>query len=67
MDEIIKLVVKKTGISEEQARQAVKTVVDFIKDKLPGPLGDQIDNALKGGNPQDLFSNLGGLLGDKKQ
>ena len=35
MDELIKQVVQKAGVSEDQAKQAVETVLDFLKDKLP--------------------------------
>lgn len=39
MDQIVKLVTEKTGISETQAKMAVETVTNFLKDKLPGGLG----------------------------
>ena len=60
MDELIELVVKKTGISEAQARQAVEVVVEFIKDKLPDPIAGHVDSVLEGGG---LSGALGGLLG----
>lgn len=68
MDELIKQVVSKTGISEDQARTAVTTVLGFVKDKLPAPIASQIDNALTGegsgvgGSLGDLASKAGGLL-----
>ena len=61
MDELIKLVTSKAGISEAQAKKAVETVLGFLKDKLPGPLAGQIDSLLKG-NVSDLTGSLGGLL-----
>ena len=61
MDELIKLVTSKAGISEAQAKKAVETVLGFLKDKLPGPLAGQIDGLLKG-NVSDLTSSLGGLF-----
>jgi uncharacterized protein (DUF2267 family) len=61
MDELIKLVTTKAGISEAQAKKAVETVLGFLKDKLPGPLADQIDGLLKG-NVGDVTKGLGGLL-----
>ena len=66
MDELIKQVTAKTGISEDQARTAVTTVIGFLKDKLPAPIAGQIDNALSGeggGTLGDLASKAGGLLG----
>lgn len=61
MDELIKLVTSKAGISEAQAKQAVETVLGFLKDKLPAPLAGQVDALLKG-NVGDLTSGLGGLF-----
>jgi hypothetical protein len=63
MDELVKLVAQKVGISEDQARQAVTQVVAFLKQKLPAPIAGQIDSVL-GGNAPDL-SALGGLFGKK--
>jgi hypothetical protein len=62
MDELIKLITKKTGISEDQARQAVNMVVDFLKKKLPAPIAGQIDGILSGGGMPDLSKGLGGFL-----
>ena len=65
MDELIKQVVSRTGISEDQARTAVTTVLGFVKDKLPAPIASQIDNAITGeggGTLGDLASKAGGLL-----
>ena len=69
MDELIKQVAAKTGITEEQARTAVTTVLGFVKDRLPAPIAGQIDNAVTGegggigGSLGDLASKAGGLLG----
>ena len=65
MDEIIKEVVKKTGISEEQARGAVTTVINFLKGKLPAPIAGQIDSVLGGSGAGDALKGLGGLFGKK--
>jgi hypothetical protein len=63
MEEIVKLVVQKTGISENQARTAVTTVVNFLKQKLPAPIAGQIDGVLSGSGVSDALKGLGGLLG----
>ena len=60
MEELVKLVSKKTGISEELAEKAVKVVLDYLKDKLPDPIASQLDAVLEGGG---LTHMLGGLLG----
>ena len=68
MDELIKRITEKTGISEEQARSAVNTVSGFLKEKLPSPIAGQVDNVLSGaGGMSDKFgdaaSKLGGMFG----
>lgn len=67
MDELIKTVSKKVGISEAQAKQAVNVVADYLKKNLPKPIADQIDAALKGevGDLGDIAGSLGGLFGKK--
>ena len=72
MDELIKQVTSKTGISEDQARTAINTVTGFLKDKLPAPIGGQIDNLLSGAGSVgggvgdavgDIASKVGGMFG----
>jgi hypothetical protein len=65
MEEIVKLVSQKAGISEAQAKTAVETVANFIKQKLLQPVAGQIDTVLAGGKPGDITKGLGGLLGKK--
>ena len=61
MDELVKQVQQRTGLSEEQARQAVETVISLLKQRLPAPIAGQIDSVLAGG--QNPLGGLGGLLG----
>ena len=56
MEELIKLVTEKTGISPEQAKSAIETIGGFLKDKLPGGIGEQVTNFLEG-------KETGGLAG----
>jgi len=67
MDELVKLVSQKVGISEEQAQQAVTVVIGFLKDNLPAPIAAQVEAALKGdlSGLGDLASGLGELFGKK--
>lgn len=69
MDELVKLVSQKTGLSEEMAKMAADVVVGFLKDKLPAPIAGQIDGVLSGagmgGDLEDLAKGLGGMLGKK--
>jgi len=63
MDELVKQITAKTGISEDQARQAIGVVVDFLKQHLPAPIAAQVDGVLKGGGLPDVSKGLGGLFG----
>ena len=69
LDELIKQVSEKTGLSEEMAQKAVDTVISYLKDMLPDPIAGQIDGLLGGGGvPQGLgglAEGLGGLFGKK--
>lgn len=49
MDELINLVVQKTGISQEDARKAVEVIVNTLKSKLPGPIASHLDSFISGG------------------
>ena len=75
MDDLIKQVTEKTGISESQARTAVETVMGFLKDRLPAPISGQLDGLLgsAGGavgtvadTAGDVLGGIGGMFGGKK-
>jgi hypothetical protein len=69
MDELIKRITAKTGISEDQARTAVTTVTGFLKEKLPAPIAGQIDNVVSGAGGAvvdklgDVAGKVGGMFG----
>jgi len=74
MNELINLVVQKTGISQDDAQKAVQVVIDGLKSKLPAPIAAELDAFLSGGagggiNAVEaeagniLKSELGGILG----
>ena len=60
MDELINLVVQKTGISQDDARKAVEVIVDTLKNKLPGPIASHLDSFISGG----VSGGLGTLAGE---
>jgi hypothetical protein len=62
MDELIKLIVQKTGMSEDMARKAADTVIGYLKQKLPAPVAAQLDAVLAGG---DVSKAMGGMFGKK--
>lgn len=53
MDELIKNVASKAGISPEQAKIAITTVADSLKSKTPYVFHKQIDNLVNGGTLSD--------------
>ena len=80
MDEIVKLVAKKTGMNEAVAQIAVTTVLSAVKTKLPANVGSILDSVIGGGKTTSKSKNdnplgdlgsiagtLGGLLGGKKK
>jgi hypothetical protein len=77
MDELINLVVQKTGISQDNARKAVEVIVNQLKSRLPGPIANHIDSFISGGASggmatleaeagEMLKGKLGGLFGGGK-
>jgi hypothetical protein len=60
MDELIGLVVEKTGLPEEMARKATEVVIGFLKERLPDAIADRLDDVISGG---DLMGDVGDLLG----
>lgn len=48
MDELIKLVSDKAGITADQAKSAIEAIGAYAKDKLPPGIGDQVGNFLEG-------------------
>lgn len=70
MNELVNMVVEKTGLPAATAQKVVTIVVDFLKKKLPAPIAGQIDGVLSNsGNiqkAQDMLGNLGSKIGKKK-
>ncbi len=68
MDELVNVVVQKTGLPKDQAAAAVKAVMDYLQTKLPAPVAEQVKAALGGGgstNLGDMAKGLGGMFGKK--
>ena len=65
MEELIKQVSERAGISEEQARSAVETVAGFLKERVPAPYNTYVDSFLSG-EGGGLLGSLGGLFGGDK-
>jgi uncharacterized protein (DUF2267 family) len=48
MNELVQKVVQQAGIPEETAQKAISAVVDFLKERMPGPLATQLESLLNG-------------------
>ncbi|MDB5274510.1 MAG: hypothetical protein JWO58_2877 [Chitinophagaceae bacterium] len=64
MENIVKLVAEKTGITEAQAQVAVNTVVSVLKDKLPAGIGSQIESLMQGGGSSNALGGISDSLGN---
>ena len=58
MDELIRKVQQRAGIDESQASAAVNTIIDFLQERLPGPIADEVEGALSG-EPDKVESLFG--------
>jgi hypothetical protein len=71
MNELVNLIVKKTHVPAATAQVIVKLVIDYIKKKLPTPIGAQIDGLLKNDaavkTAENVLGNLASNLGRKKK
>lgn len=52
------------GLSEDMAKQAIQTVGEFIKSKVPEDYQPMVDQVLAGQSPD--LGKLGGILGQLK-
>lgn len=59
MEDLIKTVSEKAGINADQARTAVNSVMEFIKNKIPG-IGDQLKGMMsgEGGGPAGIVESI---------
>ena len=62
MEDLIKSIADKTGISVDQSKTALNLVLDAIKDKLPPALSNQIISVMNGKdlNLTDVFKEAAG-------
>jgi hypothetical protein len=74
MEDLIRQVSERAGISEDQARTAVQTVAEFAKQKVPAPYNSYIDKYLGGGasggtsesgGMGDIAGKIGNMFGGK--
>ncbi len=65
MDELVKLIERRVGISEEQARQAAETAVEFVKGRLPASLAGHVDDFIAGKGIPSAVGLMSGFFGRK--
>jgi hypothetical protein len=74
MEELIRQVTERTGITESQARTAIDTVMGYMRDKLPASASGMIDGVVGGGanaaggvadTAQNVLGGIGGIFGKK--
>ena len=75
MEELIRQVTERTGITDAQARTAIDTVMGYMRDKLPASMSGTLDGVLGGGanvaggvadTAQNVLGGLGGMFGKKE-
>jgi hypothetical protein len=64
MNELVSHIVQKTGLSEDKARGAAEAVITFLKTKLPGSVGAQLDNITHG---EEGSETAGGVVEKVKE
>ncbi|MGC1479039.1 MAG: hypothetical protein WA771_00935 [Chthoniobacterales bacterium] len=65
MEELVKLIENRVGISEAQARQAAETAIEFVKGRLPSGLAGHVDDFVAGKGMPNTMSLMGSLFGRK--
>ena len=68
--QLIQQISQRVGIPPEKAEAAIDTVVGYLKQHLPGPIGSQLDKVVSGdggtaGGLSEAAQKLGGMFGKK--
>ena len=69
MDELVKQISNKVGVTPDKAQMVVELVLNHLKSKAPA-LSGQLDSLMSGGTASgglgDVAGRLGGLMGGKE-
>jgi hypothetical protein len=57
VEELVKLVVQKTGLAQGTAIITVSLVISYLRDKLPDPVVAQIDDLLGGDKTVEIMNH----------
>jgi hypothetical protein len=63
MNELVELLKSRVGLDDQKAQSAAQSVIDFLKQRLPGPVASQIESAVGGGGIQGAKEMVGEKLG----
>ena len=63
MEELVQRISERTGIPEDKAKEAAEAAIGFIKEKLPDPIADKLDDFISG--QADSIADLAGGAADK--
>jgi hypothetical protein len=70
VDDLIKQLQERTGLDVDKIKSVLAGVADFLSDKLPGPIGDQVAKLLggddEGGADEGGEGEGGGLMDQAK-
>jgi hypothetical protein len=65
MNELVNLIVKKTGLPQAMAMTVVNIVIDYLKKKLPAPVAASVTAFLSNDAEVQMAENLiGGLVSE---
>ena len=65
MNELIEQLKSRVGLDDSKAHSAAQTVIEFLKQRLPGPIAGQLDSALSGGGMEGMKDKIGDVFGKK--
>lgn len=65
MDELMNAIQERTGLPADQAQDAAQAALDFLKEKLPGGIGDKLEDMISG-NAEGIADAVGGLTDKAK-
>ncbi len=67
MDEMAKMVSQRTGLSEDQSRKAAQAVMDYIMNRVPTPIANQVRDAVNSGKSMGDLGNIARGMGGSSQ
>jgi len=65
MNELIEQLKSRVGLDDSKANSAAQTVIEFLKQRLPGPIASQLDSAVAGGGVEGIKDKIGDVFGKK--